>query len=65
MALWPEKEPRKVPDRPNVLVDGQIGYAKPDWSDVTKPWTFHPVSEKGEWGRHAIGSGDVNGDGAD
>ena len=49
MALWPEVVgTRKIADRPNNLLGGQIGYAKPDWSDVTKPWTFHPVSEKGE-----------------
>jgi hypothetical protein len=51
--------------RPELVLakGGQIGYAKPDSSDVTKPWTFHPVSEKGNWGAHAIGYGDVNGDG--
>ena len=41
----------------------QIGYAKPDWSDPTKPWTIHLVSEKGAWGPHGMGVGDVNGDG--
>jgi hypothetical protein len=43
--------------------DGRIGYAKPDPSDPTKPWTFVPVSEKGSWGPHGFGVGDVNGDG--
>jgi Domain of Unknown Function (DUF1080)/FG-GAP-like repeat len=41
----------------------QIGYAKGDWSDPTKPWTFHAVSEKGSWAPHGFGVGDVNGDG--
>jgi hypothetical protein len=41
----------------------QIGYAKPDWSDPTKPWTFYAISEVGNWGHHAMGVGDVNGDG--
>lgn len=41
----------------------QIGYAKPDWSDPTKPWTIHLISEKGEYGPHGMGVGDVNGDG--
>jgi len=41
----------------------QIGYAKPDWSDPSKPWTFHPVSEVGDWGHHAMGVGDINQDG--
>jgi len=51
--------------RPELLMGqaGQVGYAKPDWSDPTKPWTFHPVSEKGNWGPHGWGVGDVNGDG--
>jgi hypothetical protein len=40
-----------------------VGYSKPDWSDVTKPWTFHPVTPKGSYGGHAAGFGDVNGDG--
>ena len=40
-----------------------VGYAKPDWSDVKKPWTFHAVSPKGSYGGHAVGFGDVNGDG--
>lgn len=43
--------------------DGQIGYAKYDPSDPTKPWKFIPVSEKGSWGPHGFGVGDVNGDG--
>jgi hypothetical protein len=46
-----------------MAVGRQEGYARPDWSDVTKPWTFHPVSEKGDWGGHASGYGDLNGDG--
>jgi hypothetical protein len=41
----------------------QICYAKPDWSDATKPWAIHPISEQGEWGPHGMGVGDVNGDG--
>jgi len=43
--------------------DVQICYAKPDPSDPTKPWIIHPVSEKGAWGPHGMGVGDVNGDG--
>jgi hypothetical protein len=47
-----------------VMAQGDtIGYAKPDGSDPTKPWVFHPVSEKGNWGPHGFGVGDVNGDG--
>jgi hypothetical protein len=44
---------------------GYLGYAEPDWSDPTKPWTFHKISPKGGWQRftHGYGYGDVNGDG--
>ena len=44
---------------------GFIGYATPG-PDVTKEWTFHPVTEKGPWGAmyaHGLGTGDINGDG--
>ena len=47
----------------NAQNQNEIGYAKPDWSDPTKPWTFHPISAKGNWGSHGMGVGDVNGDG--
>src|SRR5213078_3658172 len=45
---------------------GQLGYAEPDASDPTKPWTFHPISPKSHYQRftHGLGVGDVNGDGA-
>jgi len=43
--------------------EGVVGYAKPDSTDGTKPWTFHPISAKGNWGPHGMGFGDVNGDG--
>ena len=39
-----------------------IGYWKPG-AEATKQWQFNPVSEKGDWGGHAYGYGDVNGDG--
>jgi Domain of Unknown Function (DUF1080)/FG-GAP-like repeat len=41
----------------------QVGYAKPDASDPTKPWLFYPVSEKAPRAPHGLGVGDVNGDG--
>jgi hypothetical protein len=43
-----------------------MGYAKPDASDATKPWTFHPTSPKVpgyQMFTHGLGWGDVNGDG--
>lgn len=43
---------------------GYAGYATPDPSDPTKPWTFHRVTPKSDYQRftHGIGVGDVNGD---
>jgi hypothetical protein len=41
----------------------QVGYAKPDPSDPTKPWQFFPVSEKATRAPHGVGVGDINGDG--
>src|ERR1051326_6426375 len=44
---------------------GYIGYAQADWQRPEAPWTFHPISPKGDWQRftHGLGAGDVNGDG--
>lgn len=44
---------------------GQFGYFEPDWSDVTKAWTWHPVTENVGVAKftHGMGVGDVNGDG--
>jgi hypothetical protein len=44
---------------------GTFGYASPDWSDPTKPWTWTAVTPKGGWQKftHGLGFGDVNGDG--
>ena len=53
--------------KPEIICNsgGYLGYIKPDWSDPTKPWTFHHISPKGKWHKytHGIGIGDVNGDG--
>ena len=45
--------------------DGYLGYAKPDWNNPNKMWTFHRISPKGTWHKytHGLGVGDVNGDG--
>ena len=43
--------------------EGYVRYAKPDPSNPTGPWIIHTISEKGPWGAHGIGVGDVNGDG--
>jgi len=44
---------------------GQFGYFEPDWKDVAKPWSWHPVSEDvgAKKFTHGLGIGDVNGDG--
>jgi hypothetical protein len=44
---------------------GFAGYATPDPSDPTKPWTYHPVTPRSDYHQftHGIGAGDVNGDG--
>ena len=41
----------------------QYGYAKPNWSDPTKPWKVTFISDKSDRGPHGLGVGDVNGDG--
>jgi hypothetical protein len=47
------------------ITRGQYGYAAPDWSNPSKPWTFHPISPNNKYGNftHGMGIGDVNGDG--
>src|SRR5512146_1372107 len=55
MDIWPNRT-RETRNQA-ILQAGEVGYAKPDWSDVTRPWTFHSASGKGEWGNHAMGSG--------
>jgi hypothetical protein len=42
---------------------GQVCYAKPDPTDITKPWIQRPISERGTANAHGIGAGDINGDG--
>jgi hypothetical protein len=43
---------------------GRWGWLAPDWAEPTKPWAFHPVSERGEYDQfyHGTGVGDLNGD---
>lgn len=43
----------------------QWGWYAPDWSAPTKPWTFFPITEKGDFNHyyHGEGVGDINGDG--
>ncbi|MGH7971494.1 MAG: FG-GAP repeat domain-containing protein, partial [Limisphaerales bacterium] len=52
--------------KPEILCcsKGYIGYAEADWKHPANPWTFHPISPKGDYQRftHGIGCGDINGD---
>lgn len=49
LALWEEK----------------WGWIAPDWSQPEQPWSFHPISERGDWNHfyHGTGVGDINNDG--
>lgn len=49
--------------RNNKYEQQTMSYAKPNWSDATKPWTIVPVAGVGDWGAHGMGAGDINGDG--
>jgi hypothetical protein len=53
--------------KPEIICSskGAYGYARPDWSDPTRQWTFHPISPNKKYHRftHGLGIGDVNGDG--
>lgn len=52
--------------RPEIVCNsgGYFGYIEQTAADATQPWTFRPITPKGEWGRytHGLGVGDVNGD---
>ena len=52
--------------RPEIVCNsgGYFGYVEQTATDPTQPWTFRPITPKGEWGRytHGLGVGDVNGD---
>jgi len=43
----------------------RIGYATLDPENPTEPWTWHDISEPGNWRpfTHGLGLGDINGDG--
>jgi hypothetical protein len=44
---------------------GRFGFFTPDFKNVTKPWTFHPISPERTKSPyyHGLGFGDLNGDG--
>lgn len=45
--------------------EDQWGWWSPDATGATKPWVFHPVTEKGKYREyyHGSGAGDIDGDG--
>ncbi len=53
--------------KPEMITNsgGYGGWAYPDWNHPTSMWSFKKVTTKGNWGAytHAIGAGDVDGDG--
>ena len=52
--------------KPEVEYGGATGYAyaKPDPSELTKPWTVHQISDPSvRANNHGMGVGDINGDG--
>jgi HEAT repeat protein len=53
--------------RPELVccAHGTLGYLEADWQNPTAPWTYHPISHKGDYQRftHGAGCGDINGDG--
>ncbi|MGE3172527.1 MAG: PVC-type heme-binding CxxCH protein [Planctomycetota bacterium] len=53
--------------RPDLVCQNQdrLGWAEADWSDPTRPWTFHAALPQGAGPKftHGLGVGDLNGDG--
>jgi len=47
------------------LWEQRWGLIQPNWESPAEPWTFRPVTAKGDWHYfyHGTGIGDVNGDG--
>lgn len=43
--------------------DNTFVFAKPDPANPTGMWIKHPISERGPWANHGMGTGDINGDG--
>lgn len=54
-------------DRPELIChwENRWGYVAPDWNHPDEPWTFHPITGKGDYDQfyHGTGVGDINGDG--
>jgi hypothetical protein len=52
--------------RPQVVChwNNRWGWIEPNWDSPAEPWSFHPLSEVGDWPEfyHGTGVGDINGD---
>jgi hypothetical protein len=64
-----ESPPFIVHDGVPTLVchwENRWGLLQPDPGDATKPWLFHPITEKGDFAQfyHGTGMGDIDGDGS-
>ena len=53
--------------RPEIIChwENRWGWIQPDWNAPTRPWTFRPITEPGEYKQfyHGTGIGDIDGDG--
>ena len=53
--------------RPELIynTEGYLGYAQPNWGNVSAPWDYIAIAPKEGWHHftHGLGVGDVNGDG--
>jgi hypothetical protein len=53
--------------RPEIVChwENRWGWVCPDWSRPVEPWTFHAITDEGQYDQfyHGTGVGDVNGDG--
>jgi hypothetical protein len=53
--------------RPELIChwENRWGYVAPDWNRPDEPWSFHPITAKGDYDQfyHGTGVGDINGDG--
>ena len=43
--------------------ESKFVFAKPDPANPTSMWLKYPISERGPWANHGMGTGDINGDG--
>jgi hypothetical protein len=53
--------------KPEIIChwENRWGWVAPDWTCPAEPWSFHPITEPGQYKQfyHGTGVGDINGDG--